>query len=131
METVTQITVILPNRPGALADLLGVLEEQAINVVAMCLVDTAEHGLARLVVDDPPRLRQALEACGIPFGESRAASVALPNVPGTLGKVARKLAKAKVNIDYAYASASDAASAQVILGVSDFAKAAAALEPPP
>lgn len=128
MEVVTQLTVIIPNRPGALADILDVVSENNVNVAALCVVDTTEHGLVRLVVDDPDRLRKVLEQCGIPFGTSQTLSLALPNTPGALANVARALAAAKINIDYAYGSTSQAEPARAILGVSDPAKAAAALD---
>ena len=127
MQAVTQTTVIIPNRPGALADILDIVSENGLNISALCVVDTTEHGLARMVVDDPDRLQNALVECGIPFGSSKTLSIALPNTPGTLGEVARKLAAAKINIDYAYASASETAPARAILGVSDPEKALAAL----
>ena len=127
MELVTQLTAILPNRPGALADLLEALSDNKINVIALCVVDTAEHGLARFVVSEPEEAQRALEQCGIPYGTNQAISLALPNTPGALGDVARKLAKAKVNIDYAYASTSDADPARAILGVSNMKRARSAL----
>ncbi|HRU07433.1 MAG TPA: hypothetical protein P5137_16845 [Candidatus Brocadiia bacterium] len=123
LETVTQLTAILPNRPGALADLLKVLEESKVNVLALCVVDTAEHGLVRFVVDDPARAQSSLEQCGMPFGVNAALSLLVPNLPGALAQAARKLGAAKVNIDYAYCSAGGPGEARVILGASNPKKA--------
>lgn len=128
MEITTQLTAILPNRPGALADLLDILSDNEINVLALSVVDTAEHGLVRLVVDGPAEAQAALEQCGMPFGVSKILSVELPNAPGALGDLARRLAKGKINIDYVYGSALGAGeTAFALVGVSDIGKAASVL----
>jgi hypothetical protein len=51
----------------------------------------------------------------------------LPNAPGALAAALRLAADAGVNIDYAYASSADgSATAAVVIGVEDAARAAAA-----
>jgi hypothetical protein len=93
------------------------------NVTALCLVDTAEHGLARFVVEEPDKAQETLEQCGIPYGVAKALSLELPNTPGALSAIARRLGEGKVNIDYAYGSATNRDPARAILGVSNLAKA--------
>ena len=129
MRIVTQLTAILPNRPGALADLLDILSDHEINVLALCVVDTAEHGLVRLVVDEAEDAKTALEQCGMPFGVSRVIAVELQNTPGALGELARRLGKSRINIDYVYGSAlGTAESAHAMVGVSNLSKAARVLK---
>jgi hypothetical protein len=61
--------------------------------------------------------------------ESQVIELSLPNKPGTLADAARKLARAKVNIDYAYAAGGPGVdSSTVFLKVSDPKKAMAALK---
>jgi hypothetical protein len=65
-----------------------------------------------------------LRAAKIRFSEEEAIAVELDNRPSALGEVAEKLAQAKINIKYAYATASEgSAKATVILAVPDAAKA--------
>ena len=128
MKITTQLTAILPNRPGALADLLDVLSDNEINVLALSVVDTAEHGLVRFVVDGPDVAQTALEHCGMPFGVSKILAIELSNTPGALGELARRLAKAKINIDYVYGSAlGSGETAFALVGVSNLSKAASLL----
>jgi hypothetical protein len=65
-----------------------------------------------------------LRAAKIRFSEEEAIAVELDNRPSALGEVAEKLAQAKINIKYAYATASEgSAKTTVILAVPDAAKA--------
>ena len=52
---VTQISVFLENRPGRLAHLLQVLAEAKVNLRALSLADTADFGIARIIVADTRR----------------------------------------------------------------------------
>jgi hypothetical protein len=103
MEIVTQITAILPNRRGALADLLDVLGRGRAAVRALCLTDTAEYGLARFVADDPAAARTALDRAGIPCAPTPV--ILCPAAgPAALAGILRRLAEGKAAVQYAYAS---------------------------
>ena len=47
---IQQISVFVENRPGTLAEVLGVLKEHDINLRAMSVADTADFGILRMVV---------------------------------------------------------------------------------
>jgi hypothetical protein len=65
-----------------------------------------------------------LKAAKIRFSEEEAVAVELDNRPGALCEVAEKLARAKINIKYAYATAPEgSARATVILAVPSIEKA--------
>ena len=49
---VTQISVFLENRPGRLAHLLQVLSDAKVNLRALSVADSADFGIARVIVDD-------------------------------------------------------------------------------
>src|SRR3954454_1279745 len=51
-RTETQFSVFLVNKPGVLAQVTGALAKAKLNVIAMTLVDSQEHGDLRLVFDD-------------------------------------------------------------------------------
>src|SRR3954451_10366251 len=53
MPTQKQITVFLENKPGRLAAVLSELARARINVIALTVMDRTEHGVLRLVTDDP------------------------------------------------------------------------------
>ena len=59
--TQTQFSVFLVNKPGVLAQVTGALAKAKVNVVAMTLVDSQEHGVLRLVAEDAQAARETLD----------------------------------------------------------------------
>jgi hypothetical protein len=124
MSRVTQIVVGLQNKPGTLAKLCSTLRDAGVNISALHGDVIAGRGKVRLLVDNPDKAKDALKAAKIRFSEEEAIAIELDNRPGALGEVAEKLAQAKINIKYTYATTSEGPTkTTVILGVPDVAKA--------
>lgn len=124
MPRITQITVTLQNKPGTLAQLCSTLRDAGVNISAVVASEIRGKGKVRLLVDSPDKAKDALKAAKIRFSEEEAIAIELDNRPGALGEVAEKLAQAKINIKYAYATTSEGSTkATVILAVPDVAKA--------
>jgi hypothetical protein len=121
---VTQIVVTLQNKLGTLAQLCSTLKDAGVNISAVVAPEIRGRGKVRLLVDNPDKAKDALKAAKIRFTEEEAIAIELENRPGALGEVAEKLAQAKINIKYAYATTSEGSiKATVILAVPDVAKA--------
>jgi len=106
MKRVKQLSVSLPNKPGMLAKLCECLAAAKVNIQAISVADSAEAGLVRMVVSDARAAKKALGDEGIAVYERWVRLVELPNKVGALAEMARSLAKRKVNILYAYGTAS-------------------------
>lgn len=105
MQSATQFGVFLINKPGVLAQVVDAIAEARINVVALTIVDSQEHGVLRVVGDDPTGLRKVLRKLNLPVHESKVLAVELPNKPGALASIIAKLSEEHVNIQYAYVTA--------------------------
>ncbi|HWP40677.1 MAG TPA: ACT domain-containing protein [Tepidisphaeraceae bacterium] len=103
-RTITQFSVFLVNKPGVLAQVTKALAEAKVNIIAMTLVDSQEHGVMRLVAEDPQQTRQVLARLNLPTTETEVLALELSNRPGALADVAELLAKNHLNINYAYVS---------------------------
>ena len=79
------------------------------------------------MVVDLDGARAALKEAKIRFSEEEVLDIELDNRPGAFAELAGKLARAKINIRFAYATTSPFARARVIVAVSDVAKALRAL----
>jgi hypothetical protein len=99
-----QITVFLENKPGRLAQLLSELARIKINIIALTVMDRHEHGVLRVVTDDPAATVKALGALNAHLTESEVLAVELRNHPGALAHICETLAEEHVNIEYAYCS---------------------------
>jgi hypothetical protein len=102
VSTQMQFSVFLVNKPGVLAQVARALAEQKINLVAMTLVDSQEHGVMRLVAQDAASARAVLKKLNLPVTETDVLTVELPNRPGAMAGVAVRLGENHVNINYAY-----------------------------
>ena len=128
MAQVKQITVTAESKPGVLAKVCAALAGANVNILAVCAADAGGRGKLRLVVSDPARAKQALTDAKIRCGEEPALALTLDDRPGSLARVAEKLAAAKINIKCTYATTTGGGgSAQVILVVSNPDKAERAL----
>jgi hypothetical protein len=123
MTVVKQLSIFLENKPGVLARLCDSFAEQGINIEGMSVSDTVDHAVVRLITNSPAKAALVLEAAGVLVVETDVLALNLPDRPGELARVAKKLAKAKVNIEYAYGTTEKAAGGMLILRVSDIAKA--------
>ena len=122
-----QFSVCLPNKPGAGAKFLSALGKT--NLMAVSVVDSIDCSTVRLVPSNAAQTAKVLAKARICATTQPVLVVDLPNLPGALLKICRKLARAKVNIEYFYGSAgSKAADAPVVLRVSSIAKAMQALK---
>lgn len=130
MRDVTQFSVFLVNKPGVLAQVMGALAKSKINVVALTLVDSSEHGVLRLVCKPPERARKVLSRTHDYFTETEVLALELTNEPGAFAGTAQKLADAHININYAYCTGgAPGGKTTAIFKVADLNKALRVLKP--
>ncbi len=124
MQITKQLALFLENRPGMLARVCDALSAAKINIYAISTSDTVDHIVVRMVVSDPAKALFVFEEHGTLVIEDDVLMITGDNKPGSLAKLAHKLADAKVNIEYAYcATPPDAKKGLMILRVSDAKKA--------
>ena len=102
MKTLNQFSVFPVNKPGVLAQVTGALAAAKINLIAMTLVDSQEHGVLRMVAEDAGAARELLKKLNLPMTETEVLCVDLPNRPGALADIATMLGQNHININYAY-----------------------------
>jgi hypothetical protein len=118
------LTVVLDDKPGALADLGDATGGANINIEGMCATTAGGKGEIHILVEDPAATREALEGAGIEVsGERDVLVVEVEDRPGTMAAVARKLGDAGVNIELGYTTFG---GVNLVLGVDDLDKARAA-----
>jgi hypothetical protein len=129
MESATQLAVFLSNRPGALARVCDALAKAEINIHALATSDTIDHSVVRMVVSDPTKALMLFGESGVLALENDVIMIEGDNAPGILARIAERLGKAEVNIEYAYLAASPKADrGLIILRPSDVDKAQRALQ---
>lgn len=128
IEIGTQLAVFLGNRPGALARVCSELAAAEINIHALTTSDTIDHAVVRMVVSDPTKALMILGERGVLALENEVLMIESNNKPGTLSTIAERLAKAGINIEYAYlASSAKTETGLMILRPANVEKALRAL----
>jgi hypothetical protein len=124
LQIAKQLALFLENRPGTLARVCDVLGGAGINIYAISTSDTVDHIVVRLVVSDPDQAMRIFHEHGSLFVTTEVLMIHGINKPGSLSTIAHALAKANVNIEYAYCATSpDARQGLMILRASNPKKA--------
>jgi hypothetical protein len=125
MKTVKQLALFLENRPGTLSKVCGALAEAKINIYAISVSDAVDHAVVRMVVNDSQKALHLLGDHGVLVIERDVLMIEGSNKPGELASIAAKLAKHKINIEYAYsATPTNASMGAMVLRVDNPRKAA-------
>lgn len=123
-----ELTVSMPNKPGQLAALADALGKAGVNIQALSAATAGGKGVIRVVPSDAAKAKRALKSAKIRVsGEREVLELRLANKPGALARVAKRLGKAKVNIDSAYLLSADRRRAVAAIGVRNMRAAKKAL----
>lgn len=124
-----ELSIVLPNRPGTLADVAAALAKAKINLLAIDASGGFEYNIVRLVPDNAGKARAVLKRKGLDVGETDVVCVYGKDEPGALARITAKLSRAKINIDYLYASGGKrGAEALLVCHPADVKKAAKILK---
>ena len=120
MERITEIFVVLENRPSTLGELCSHLAENKINIDAIGVFQDT----AKLYVKNVNKAMKILAKLNYVADLRDVLKVELENRPGALAEVASKIGNKGINIEYCYGTLSKKGDvASVILDVSDVEKA--------
>ncbi len=97
-----QLTIFVENRVGALASVCELLGGRGVNLEAIAAYGEDGGGVIRVVTGDSQSAKKALSSSRYRFEEAEVATVKINDSPGELGKLARRIANAGVNIECIY-----------------------------
>ena len=112
---IKQLSIFLQNKMGSLAKPLEVLTGADVNIRAMCMADTSEFGILRLVVDDPEKGKEALEQNNFLVKMTEIIGVEMNDAPGGLTSVLKIIRDNNIDLEYLYAFTHDKADKAILL----------------
>jgi len=119
------LTILLEDRPGTLADLGEALGKAGVNIEGLCGLPSQGKGVVHILVEDTAAARRALEGAKFQVQEERDVIVLkMEDRPGEIGRVCRRIAAAGVNITLTYL----ATNTRVVFGADNLDKARAAAQ---
>lgn len=124
--TVKDLTIVLEDRPGALAEMGEALGRAGVSIEGGGAFVVDGRGIAHFLFEDGAAARRALEAVGIRVLAEREVVVQRLSQaePGQLGKLCRQMSEANVNIEVLYSDHDH----RLILVVDEFAAGRAVSE---
>jgi len=122
-----EIAIPLENKPGTLAKVTEVLGKAGVNLEGIGYASGA-RGVLRVIPDDADKAMAALKKAKIKTKQPREIlQVRLADTPGALAGVARKLAKAGVNVEAFYVVGEVSGGLRCVFAVDKLDKAKAAI----
>ena len=95
---VKQLSVFIQNKSGKIAAVTRALYENGIDIRALSVADTTDFGILRMLVNDVEKARETLEREKCIVSVNEVDVVAVPDRPGGLAEVLKKLSDAKIDI---------------------------------
>ena len=99
---VKQFSVFLPNKVGAMLDIVKLLNSHSCHVVAMSVSESTDSAIARVVVSDPGDVEKLFRQNNIAFGMCEVVVVEMREVATDLAKLFAALFMAEVNVHFTY-----------------------------
>ena len=100
--SISQISVFMESKPGALNAALDALTQAKINIRGYCASDTGDFGIVRIVVDSTEAGLSALAQAGFVAKTKQVVCVKLKDTPGELKRCLSTIANAGINVQYSY-----------------------------
>ena len=101
--SIRQLSVFVENKHGSLHNITDAIANAGINLRSMCVADTSNYGIVRIIADDPEGAKELLDKDGQAANVRLVNAFAVPDKPGGLASVLRLLEGNGVNIEYMYA----------------------------
>jgi hypothetical protein len=115
-----EITVIVDDRAGVLADIGELLGSNNVNIDTLAATTYDGRGVVHLIVDDGEEANEVLSANGFKVEGVRPVMTAtLDDAPGELGRYCRRLSEAGVAISSAYIARRGNGETELIFAVDD------------
>jgi len=99
---VKQFSIFLENKVGALLEIVKLLNERNVVVLALSILDSSETSIGRIIVSDPGLVESTFNEHDIPYSTCELTLVELPEGAADLSRVLAALLMAEVNVFFSY-----------------------------
>lgn len=100
--TARMFVVVVPNQPGTLRQVTQLLSQEGVNIDSMLMETTGDVATFRFLLEREVGLRRTLESEGFHVVEDKVFRLSIPNRPGELHQLTRRLAEQGVAVKYLY-----------------------------
>ncbi len=126
--TLKQFEISLPKKPSAMAGVAEALAANGVNIRGISSETAGNRVLLKVVTDDEATARATLSGKKVKFSEREALSVVVPDRPGEIAKITRRLARRMIQIENIYFLSRSGRHTEVAFTADDMTKAADTLK---
>jgi hypothetical protein len=128
MPITKEFTVLLEDRPGMLGKVCQALADHEVNILALQSFPTRGKFVIRFIVDNPQTAKTVLNNERLTYAETEIVQIKILHRPGEIARLASRLGKANININYAYCGLEPATNAPLVFfGVAEVGEATSIL----
>ncbi len=125
---VKQFEIVLKKKPSAMARIAEALAQNGVNIRGISSEIPEANLILKVVTDDEATARATLAGAKAKFTEREALSVVVPDRPGEIAKLTRRLARRMIQIENIYFLSRKGGRTEVAFTSDNMAKAAEALK---
>lgn len=100
--TIHQISIFLENKYGKLSQILSMLAEGNIRIIAATIADTSEFGIMRMIVSDPQKAHQILKENNVTVNLTDVLAIVTQSTAGSFAETLEHFRQAGLSIEYMY-----------------------------
>jgi hypothetical protein len=123
-----QFEISLPKKPSAMAGVTEALAANGVNIRGISSEIPGNKVILKVVTDDEATARATLSGKKLKFCENEVLSVVVPDRPGEIAKLTRRLARSMIQIENIYFLSRGGGKTEVAFTADDMLKAAEALK---
>jgi hypothetical protein len=128
MPITIEFTVLLEDRPGMLGKVCQALADHEVNILALQSFPTRGKFVTRFIVDNPQTAKTVLNDERLTYAETEIVQIKILHRPGEIARLASRLGKANININYAYCGLEPGTNAPLVFfGVAEVGEATSIL----
>jgi hypothetical protein len=110
-----QLSIFLENAPGRLYEATHALGEAGLNLRSLCISDTSDFGILRILVSDVATARRVIMEKQLPARVDDVIAAEIEDTPGSLARLLYPFKETKVNVEYMYALAGTSSGKAVLV----------------
>lgn len=100
--TVHQISIFLENKYGKLNEVLALLANENIRIIAATVADTSEFGIMRMIVSEPEKAYKILKNNNVSANLTDVLAIVTESCAGSFAKILNHFTQAGLSIEYMY-----------------------------
>lgn len=127
-ETVKQFTIFIENKIGELEKISEAIGRKGINIKTIVGEASLPNPYVKLITNDIQTTKKVLDREGFKFELKEILTIEIPDKPGELSKIAKRLARANINVESIYIMGQRKGKTEVALIVDDMRSAKKALK---